>query len=195
MRQAIIWTNADSIHWRIYAALGRDDLRRRSKKTSKLRVTGLCAGYLPGTGELSAQMDSNVENNSISWRHRGCLLGYLHHGNTRRHSPVMYGVYQTGVSSVQERHLINKIWASPVYIALYNLVINTYISLLGDSRPTRGLGLTCVGIVLEFFDHEHYIDQQWVVDDWWSHIYVNILSYKHRNSHYKDKTDSRPSHL
>ena len=23
-RQAIIWTNADSIHWRIYAALGRD---------------------------------------------------------------------------------------------------------------------------------------------------------------------------
>ena len=34
-----------------------------------------------------------------------------------------------------------------------------------------------------------------VVDDWWGHIYVNILSYKHRNSHYKDKTDSRPSHL
>ena len=26
MRQAIIWTNADSIHWRIYAALGGDVL-------------------------------------------------------------------------------------------------------------------------------------------------------------------------
>ena len=25
-RQAIIWTNADLIHWRIYAALGRDEL-------------------------------------------------------------------------------------------------------------------------------------------------------------------------
>ena len=25
-RQAIIWTNADPIHWRIYAALGRDGL-------------------------------------------------------------------------------------------------------------------------------------------------------------------------
>ena len=24
-RQAIIWTNADPIHWRIYAALGRDE--------------------------------------------------------------------------------------------------------------------------------------------------------------------------
>ena len=28
---------------------------RRSKKTSKLRVTGLCAGNSPGTGEFSAQ--------------------------------------------------------------------------------------------------------------------------------------------
>ena len=25
-RQAIIWTNADPVHWRIYAALGRDEL-------------------------------------------------------------------------------------------------------------------------------------------------------------------------
>ena len=27
MRQAIIWTNADPIHWRIYASLGGDELR------------------------------------------------------------------------------------------------------------------------------------------------------------------------
>ena len=26
-RQAIVWTNAGSIHWCIYAALGRDELR------------------------------------------------------------------------------------------------------------------------------------------------------------------------
>ena len=36
-------------------------LRRRSKKTPKLCITGLCAGNLPGTG--------NAENVSISWRH------------------------------------------------------------------------------------------------------------------------------
>ena len=41
---------------------------RRSKKTSKLRVTGLCAGNSPGTGEFSAQMASNAENVSIWWR-------------------------------------------------------------------------------------------------------------------------------
>ena len=41
----------------------------RSKKTSKIRVTGLCAGNSPGTGEFPAQMASNVENVSIWWRH------------------------------------------------------------------------------------------------------------------------------
>ena len=43
--------------------------RRRSKKTSKLRVTGLCAAKSPVTGEFPAQMASNAENASIWWRH------------------------------------------------------------------------------------------------------------------------------
>ena len=43
--------------------------RRRSKKTSELRVTGLCAGNSPGTGEFPAQMASYAENVSIWWRH------------------------------------------------------------------------------------------------------------------------------
>ena len=43
--------------------------KRRSKKTSKLRVTGLCAGNSPGTGEFPAQRASNAENVSIWWRH------------------------------------------------------------------------------------------------------------------------------
>ena len=41
----------------------------RSKKTSKLRVTGLCAGNSLGTCEFPAQMASNAENVSIWWRH------------------------------------------------------------------------------------------------------------------------------
>ena len=40
---------------------------RRSKKTSKLRVTGLCPGNSPGTREFPAQMASNAENVSIWW--------------------------------------------------------------------------------------------------------------------------------
>ena len=45
--------------------------RRRSEKTSKLRVTGLCAGNSPVTGEFPAQMASNAKNVSIWWRHHG----------------------------------------------------------------------------------------------------------------------------
>ena len=53
--------------------------RRNSKKTSKLRVTGLCVGNSPVPGEFPAQMASNVENVSIWWRH---------HALTRRQIPM-----------------------------------------------------------------------------------------------------------
>ena len=43
--------------------------RRRSTKTSELRVTGLCAGNSPWTSEFPAQTASNAENVSIWWRH------------------------------------------------------------------------------------------------------------------------------
>ena len=46
--------------------------RCRTQKTSKLRVTGLCAGNSPATGEFPAQMACNVENVSIWWCHYVC---------------------------------------------------------------------------------------------------------------------------
>ena len=54
--------------------------RRRSKKTSKLCVTGLsglCAGVSPGTGEFPAQVACNVENISIWWRHHDYMWSWL----------------------------------------------------------------------------------------------------------------------
>ena len=39
------------------------------KKTSKLRVTGLCEGNSPVTGEFPTQMASNAQKASIWWRH------------------------------------------------------------------------------------------------------------------------------
>ena len=70
--------------WRLYERDGvsnhqRHDcllnglFRRRSKKTSKLRVIGLWAGNSPVTGEFPAQMASNEENVSIWWRHHDCV--------------------------------------------------------------------------------------------------------------------------
>ena len=43
--------------------------RRKSKKTSKRRVTGLYEGNSPVTSEFSAQRASNAENACIWWRH------------------------------------------------------------------------------------------------------------------------------
>ena len=46
--------------------------RRRSKKTAKLCVNGLCEGNSPVTGEFPAQRASNAENVSIWWLHHDC---------------------------------------------------------------------------------------------------------------------------
>ena len=43
--------------------------RRRSKKIAKLRVTDLCEGNSPVTGEFPTQRARNTENISIWWRH------------------------------------------------------------------------------------------------------------------------------
>ena len=47
------------------------------KETSKLRVTGLCAGNSPVTGVFPAQSASNAENVPIRWRHH-VDAGYAH---------------------------------------------------------------------------------------------------------------------
>ena len=47
------------------------------KKTSKLRVTGLCARNSPVTGEFPAQRASNAENVSIWWRHHDICSTYI----------------------------------------------------------------------------------------------------------------------
>ena len=45
--------------------LPKDVFRRKSKETSKLRVTGLCEGNSPVTGEFPAQMASDAKNVSF----------------------------------------------------------------------------------------------------------------------------------
>ena len=54
-------------------------------KTLKLRVTGLCGGNSPVTGEFPAQMASNAENVSIWWRHHG--ISFEFHSGTIMQQP------------------------------------------------------------------------------------------------------------
>ena len=78
--------------------------RRRSKKTSKLRVTGLCDGNSPVTGEFPAQRASNAENVSIWWRHHVGVMSYFEDYNfmnliyiwlVNSLTPERYGSYFT----------------------------------------------------------------------------------------------------
>ena len=59
---------------------------RRSKKTSKLCVTGLCEGNSPVTSEFPAQRASNVENLSIWW----CRHGDKNSWKTCVHNQTFY---------------------------------------------------------------------------------------------------------
>ena len=63
--------NCVSNHRRLDSLLLSRLFKRRWKKTSKLRVTGVCEGNSPMTGEFPAQRASNGENVSIWWRHHG----------------------------------------------------------------------------------------------------------------------------
>ena len=64
-----------SNHRRLDCLLNRW-FRRRSKKTSKLRDTGLCEGNPPVTGGFPSQRASNAVNVSIWWGHHGiCSSG------------------------------------------------------------------------------------------------------------------------
>ena len=53
--------------------------RRRSKKTSKLCATGLCARISPGTVEFPAQMASYAKNVTIWWRHHESICWWWWH--------------------------------------------------------------------------------------------------------------------
>ena len=64
--------------------------RRRSRKTSKLRVTGLCAGNSPWTSEFPAQRASYAENVSIWWRHHGEYIWKCHLLTDGRYLTIMH---------------------------------------------------------------------------------------------------------
>ena len=55
----------EALNYQPHDCLLNSIFRRKSKKTSKLRITGLCAGNSPVTGEMT----SNAENVPIWWRH------------------------------------------------------------------------------------------------------------------------------
>ena len=90
-----------SLQWRHNGRDGVSDLLRldsllnrlfryRSKKTSKLRVTGLCEGNSPVFGEFLAQRASNAANVSIWWRHHGIIWRCFSQDKYLHYTPCEY---------------------------------------------------------------------------------------------------------
>ena len=89
--------------------------RRRSKKTPKLRVTGLCAGNSPETGEFPAQMASNAENVSIWWRHHI----YTHEAKTLSLWRGIFAIFSVS-ASIWHTYVPfhgNNLWLNPVNLS------------------------------------------------------------------------------
>ena len=75
--------------------------RRRSKKTSKLCVTGLCEGNSPVTDEFHSQRASNAENVSIWWRH---------HAHPSSHPSVCLACVQLAWSVMMKGMMVRWVW-------------------------------------------------------------------------------------
>ena len=75
--------------------------KRRSKKTSKLRVTGLCVGNSPVTGEFPAQRPSNAEDVSIWWRHHIMLISHVLNG-TKSPIQICHNQYRLETEATNE---------------------------------------------------------------------------------------------
>ena len=94
------WRHNDVSNHRPLYCLPNRFFRCWSKKASKLRVTGLCEGNSPVTGEFPAQMASYAENISMWWRHlakiwfhipksRALVLNYFHSASIDGHGPFI----------------------------------------------------------------------------------------------------------
>ena len=76
------------------------------RKHWQLRVTDVCEGNSPVTGEFPAQRTSNAENVSIWWRH--------HLVNSCVHSPFIIPSNISRVAGRCDLHLIHPSWQSTV---------------------------------------------------------------------------------
>ena len=84
--------------------------RRRSKKTSNLRVTGICAGNSLGTGKFPAQMANNAENVSVWWRHHVMVWRMTWMAWTGQGITYMLLICQFNVIFVRMKHIMYFIW-------------------------------------------------------------------------------------
>ena len=114
-------TSLTNVYWTAYWSADK-------RKTSKLRVTGLCEGNSPVTGEFYVQRASNAENVSIWWHHHG-------------DSGVSVACFEYMPSTKSKRYVFNKCdrrkiaWSSSKKALVFHNLVWTACS-LGTARLT-----------------------------------------------------------
>ena len=145
--------------------------RRRSKKTSKLHVTGLCAGNSPLTGEFPAQMHSNSENVSIWWRHHVALI--LLHGQPW-HSLIcswFYIVYYRDYhhwccTSRTMSHGISSHFIASVHMGYYRFGLESGhvgLIILINKIIIKTWPMVCIGFSFDCIFKQCAIEIQWLI--------------------------------
>ena len=137
---ACSFTPVTSIHWRHNGHDGVLNhqshdcflnrlLRRRSKKTPKLRVTGLCEGNSSVTGEFSAQRASNAENVSI-WR--GGHVPQTSSMGPRLDNSVLVASRHANV--MQKRNLIETLISNYIRYKVWNEINYPFLNFSSTSQ-------------------------------------------------------------
>ena len=102
--------------------------RRRSKKISKLRVTGLCAGNSPGSGEFPTQRASN-EGNVFIWLRHHVNISY-HERPVQGNSPEIRYTHTHYVNTIRLFALSHDTYKLPHVVFMfpnldYQLVVDS----------------------------------------------------------------------
>ena len=114
--------------------------RCRSKKTSKLRVTGVCAGNSPGTGEFPAQMANDAENVSIWWRHHvPCLCLSWHCISTT----CSISVLSCHFDKFYCWHCLNFKWNGDIFVIAMHMKCMSLIVCLDSERMASVSSCIC----------------------------------------------------
>ena len=143
--------------------------RRRSKKTSEHRVTGLCVGNSPVTGEFPAQRVSNAANAFIWWRY---------HGTTEKATFDVLSTVKCSINFVQ----IKWYWLSSINVCDHKIIDVNDLS--KTAKPTLTLqtmgafnatdNITCARPDVRLTTEQatscdHYVDDQH--DITWEYLY------------------------
>ena len=159
---------------------------RRSKKTSKLDVTGLCEGNSPVTGEFPELRVSNAENFSIWWRHHEDCVYSQRRVHTLwwllRGSPVRYHTKQERDDTITRcrnskclranpnQYLINRNCRLDYPVTLFSLPLHANVALL--SSPYQSQRLTAISLPYEQSTDKMYWQRRII-----RNITINEMTY------------------